>query len=436
MTGAFDTHEGKPIRENMQTRTKSKKENDLLSQANELAKDFNYINSNWDIQNNSYSISSHRPIIGNALTKGRDLVNGEIKRYVDRVILRQKEFNASVVRILNETMRKLEHQEKKSIFSPPIWSIPEWEESAPLNPPAYWAGLSGQAQDPDSDKKIQAALGMLEKVAESEADRIKNLSLEELHARILADTAPLPVPWDRETYFGDFHLAYWLMGLGDFLLISEIADDAGIPLRSGTRFLDFGCASGRVLRQFIFQAEEVDAYGCDMGQNNIRWIRKHLPPRVGVFLNTILPYLPIPDGFIDFVYAGSVFTHIGDFEEAWLLELRRILRPNGIAFLTVSTDHTWPLLADPKHFLTRYLVDYPHRCEELPNIAITDSFFQSPMPEERITLVNTDMAIGNINTFHSEAYIRSHWSRFFDIEKVLHKMHGNHQDGILLRKRE
>jgi SAM-dependent methyltransferase len=229
-----------------------------------------------------------------------------------------------------------------------LWNIPEWETSVPLSPPAYWAGLSGPVSSREADERIQAALNISEIGSEAEA-KIKSISPKELHARILADTAPLPVDRDREVYYGDFHLNYWLMGLGDFMLIQEIANKSGVPLKSGARFFDFGCASGRVLRQFIFQAEEVNAYGCDIERNNIRWIKKHLPPKAIVFQNTILPSLPIPDNFMDFIYAGSVFTHISDFEDAWLLELRRILRPNGVAFLTVHTDRTWALLADPKH---------------------------------------------------------------------------------------
>jgi ABC-type polysaccharide/polyol phosphate transport system ATPase subunit/SAM-dependent methyltransferase len=323
--------------------------------------------------------------------------------------------------------------ECKAFFAPPLWAIPEADVSIPLSPPAYWAGLHDPIQ---SDAKIQAALKILEIGAEVEAEKLKSISSMDLKSKIIADTAPLPITKDRDGYYGDYHLAYWMMGLGDFMLIKEIANGAGVPLRSGTRFFDFGCASGRVLRQFIFQGEEINAYGCDIGQNNIRWIRKHLPPKASVFQNTILPSLPIPDNFIDFIYAGSAFTQIGNFEEAWLLELRRILRPNGVAFVTVSTDRTWALLADPQHFLTRYLVDTPHRCEELPDIAITDSFFQSPMPEERITMANKTMEIGNLNLFHSKTYIRQHWSKFFHIDKILEKMHGNHRDGIVLRKLE
>jgi O-antigen chain-terminating methyltransferase len=39
-----------------------------------IQKDFEYINSNWDTKNNSYFISSHRPIVGKFLIRGRELV--------------------------------------------------------------------------------------------------------------------------------------------------------------------------------------------------------------------------------------------------------------------------------------------------------------------------------------------------------------------------
>lgn len=73
----------------------------------ELQKDLEYINSNWDIQNNSYFISSHRRVIGKPLIKGRELVHGEVRRYVDPVILKQREFNVRIARILNEATNSI-----------------------------------------------------------------------------------------------------------------------------------------------------------------------------------------------------------------------------------------------------------------------------------------------------------------------------------------
>jgi SAM-dependent methyltransferase len=69
---------------------------------NAIQRDLEYINSNWDIHNNSYFISSHRPYIGKFVVKGRQLIHGEVRRYVDPMISRQADFNGSTVRLLNQ----------------------------------------------------------------------------------------------------------------------------------------------------------------------------------------------------------------------------------------------------------------------------------------------------------------------------------------------
>jgi 2-polyprenyl-3-methyl-5-hydroxy-6-metoxy-1,4-benzoquinol methylase len=66
------------------------------------------INSKWDIENNSYTIASNRPVTGKFLIKGRELVHGEVRRYVDPMIWKQKEFNTGVVNSLNDTVQKID----------------------------------------------------------------------------------------------------------------------------------------------------------------------------------------------------------------------------------------------------------------------------------------------------------------------------------------
>ncbi|AKB19735.1 MULTISPECIES: bifunctional 2-polyprenyl-6-hydroxyphenol methylase/3-demethylubiquinol 3-O-methyltransferase UbiG [unclassified Methanosarcina] len=83
-----------------------------LSESN-IQRDLEYLNSNWDIQNNSYFISSHRPVVGKFLVKGRDLVHGEIRRYVDPIVWKQTEFNGSTVRLLNDTAGKFNYYNNK-----------------------------------------------------------------------------------------------------------------------------------------------------------------------------------------------------------------------------------------------------------------------------------------------------------------------------------
>ena len=76
------------------------------SNATDIQKELDQIGSNWDIRNRTYAISSHRPVVGRVLVKGRQVVNGEICRYVDPMISRQAEFNSSLVNILNEMTRR------------------------------------------------------------------------------------------------------------------------------------------------------------------------------------------------------------------------------------------------------------------------------------------------------------------------------------------
>ena len=60
------------------------------------------------MENKGYFISSHRPVAGRFLIRGRELVHGEVRRYVDPAIWKQREFNASTTRLLNEVARSLE----------------------------------------------------------------------------------------------------------------------------------------------------------------------------------------------------------------------------------------------------------------------------------------------------------------------------------------
>jgi len=77
--------------------------------ASNIQRDLEYVNSNWDTKNNSYFISSHRPVVGKFLIRSREMVNGEIKRYVDPIFWKQTEFNGSTVRLLNYTAGKFNH---------------------------------------------------------------------------------------------------------------------------------------------------------------------------------------------------------------------------------------------------------------------------------------------------------------------------------------
>ena len=110
---------------------------------------------------------------------------------------------------------------------------------------------------------------------------------------------------------------------------------------SGKRVLDFGCGAGRTLRHLLDEPAEL--YGCDVHGPSIRWLEEHLSPPLNVVQSGTRPPLPYEAGAFDLVYALSVFTHIAEGWAGWLLELRRILRPDGILVATFMNDESWRL---------------------------------------------------------------------------------------------
>ena len=82
--------------------------------------------------------------------------------------------------------------------------------------------------------------------------------------------------------------------------------------------------------RFAAEASTAEFWGADISAEHILWANRHLRPPFR-FVTTHDPAAPLPfgDGSFQMIYAGSVFTHIADLADAWLLELRRVLAPGG-----------------------------------------------------------------------------------------------------------
>lgn len=240
------------------------------------------------------------------------------------------------------------------------------------------------------------------------------------------DTAPIPATSDRENYSGSDHAAYWLSGLSDALSVAR--QSARLGLGAGSRYFELGCASGRVVRHVAFHTA-VPISCCDINKRHTEWIRLFLPERINVFHSSAIPNLPLEDNSIDIATAFSVFTHIDDFETAWLLELRRILRPGGLAYVTVSTDQTWEKY---KHdWITDHIAPLAHKITEYK---IDEAFFNGALPREKTVIWwQSERELYNSMVFHHENYIRREWGRIFKVLEVIPNGHF-YQDVVLLTK--
>jgi ubiquinone/menaquinone biosynthesis C-methylase UbiE len=95
-----------------------------------------------------------------------------------------------------------------------------------------------------------------------------------------------------------------------------------------------------MIRHLRHLAQRCEIWGADSSAPHIVWCKHHLSPPFHFATTTKVPHLPFPDGYFSFIYCGSLFTHIDDLADAWLLELRRVLRPGGRLYVTIHDEET------------------------------------------------------------------------------------------------
>lgn len=159
---------------------------------------------------------------------------------------------------------------------------------------------------------------------------------------------PLPPPPERMGYPADDAL-YLEWGKFDHdLVVAQVQQRLG--LNTGTRILDFGCSSGRVLRHFWEERTNLnwELTGVDIQARPIEWMRLNFPRDFCVYVGNALPHLPFEDNSFEVIYGFSIFTHIKYQWDAWLLELRRVLKPGGLLIQTIHTEHAWDFYRNHK----------------------------------------------------------------------------------------
>jgi SAM-dependent methyltransferase len=155
-----------------------------------------------------------------------------------------------------------------------------------------------------------------------------------------AESGALPVP-PEHLWLGYNYPAHGALHVKAML---DICTASGFVMERGKRVLDLGCGAGRMIRHFEPYADGANIWGVDISAEHILWCKRNLSPPFNFATTTKVPHLPFEDRSFDLIYCGSVFTHIDDLADAWLLELRRILSPEGRLFVTIHDEHTMALL--------------------------------------------------------------------------------------------
>ncbi|WP_424357764.1 class I SAM-dependent methyltransferase [Methanocella sp. MCL-LM] len=82
----------------------SSQQNDL----DKLKEEITRLKLNAAVTASDYKIASHRMLVGPVLVKGRTLVNGEVKRYVDPMLSRQQSFNYDLIQYQENIVNYME----------------------------------------------------------------------------------------------------------------------------------------------------------------------------------------------------------------------------------------------------------------------------------------------------------------------------------------
>jgi len=187
----------------------------------------------------------------------------------------------------------------------------------------------------------------------------------------------------------------------------------------GVRILDFGCSSGRVLRHFYEEHRELNwaLYGCDVQAKAVEWMRRYLPLPFKVVCTSTLPHLPFPDQFFDFIYGFSVFTHIKYHWDAWLLELKRVLKPRGIMMQTIHAENAWRFYAE-------------HKNEDWVRAGVSARVYDVPEMDVEYLLCGD---VGVSQVFWRKEVVREYWGRYLEILEVRDPPQFSFQDWVVCR---
>ena len=283
--------------------------------------DLSYIYENWDIQNKGYIISSHRPLMGTVLVKGRELVSGEFRRYIDPVLLKQSLVNAAVFRTI-EAMDKrqtrfayletnllkgqLEATKELDVLREDIekvrGGVQEDIEKVRGGVQEDIEKVRREVQE-DIEERVMAVVAAMNEEIEARASLLK--VLEKKVSETPIDTAECSYFVFEERFRGSRE---------------EIMKRQSVFLRHFTgckNVLDIGCGRGEFLE--LLRTEGIGSYGIDVDEDMVNYCRSR-----GLCVERIdaISYLQeIEDKGLDGVFLDQVVEHL---ENEYLMKVLRL----------------------------------------------------------------------------------------------------------------
>ena len=256
----------------------------------------------------------------------------------------------------------------------------------------------------------------------------------------LALDLPVP-PEDLWEGYGRTSEEYLASGRQHMTAMVDILGKSGTCAQDLHRVLDFGCASGRLLRFYPRETGEAELWGVDINAEYISWCQSHLSPPFLFATTTTLPHLPFEDNYFDLAYCGSVFTHVTDLADAWFLELRRVLRKGGYAYITIQDKTSMQMLLSRFSATTRHSTRSSRSWVKIDGDPGTSPALLHAINEadKALGVSAKDYATFTFSTdpfsniFYDIQFLVAKWSRFAEIVSVTPAAYGC-QTALLCRK--
>jgi SAM-dependent methyltransferase len=214
-----------------------------------------------------------------------------------------------------------------------------------------------------------------------------------------------------------------------------------VPLAQYPSLLDFGCGCGRLAR--LFKGFPGHLAGCDIDPRLVAWCLSALP-WLDVRQTRVQPPTPFADGEFAAIVSISIFTHLTEAsQDAFLAELARIARPDARLFLSTHGERALARAVAEPRVRAMLEVSDANFAQARERFAAGRHAFMLQPTGHLTTLVDAEVRANALIaepyeygiSLLPEAYVRSHWSRWFDVVDYRSGAIHDFQDIVVLRPR-
>jgi SAM-dependent methyltransferase len=217
--------------------------------------------------------------------------------------------------------------------------------------------------------------------------------------------------------------------------VGEAVARAGDDIRELGQIADWGAGSGRVLAHVDEIRGGVDGLAaCDVDAEAIAWLREALPG-VDARVNGFEPPLPFEADRFDLLYSISILTHLDEpAQDAWLEEIRRVVKPGGLAIVSVNGESPYRETRGGTHpaALSPGLLKRLRARGDLADEGFVFEAYDIGGGEQgQFPGITGSYGL----TFQDPGRVRDRWSRWFDIVEHQDRAVSRFQDLVVMRRR-